>query len=213
MKKYIDVDVYGKCGDHVCWVGEQDECYNILERDYKFYLAFENSFCRDYVTEKFFKLLDLRVVPVVYGGANYSRIAPPGSYIDATQMGAKRLAELLLKIDQDDNLYAKFFQWKSSYRIIHDHQSMARRAFCQLCETLHQDHNSRAQVYDNFDGWWDRENHCHSSGMFVIPFTSFSFHEVVVSDFGPRKLDSHTKINHSVIDLWCKQFPMYQWKS
>jgi len=52
MKKYIDVDVYGKCGDHVCWVGEQDECYNILERDYKFYLAFENSFCRDYVTEK-----------------------------------------------------------------------------------------------------------------------------------------------------------------
>lgn len=90
LKKYIDVDVYGKCGDHVCWVGDQDECYDILERDYKFYLAFENSFCRDYVTEKFFKLMDLRVVPVVYGGANYSNF-PSGSYIDATKMGAKRL--------------------------------------------------------------------------------------------------------------------------
>ena len=145
--------------------------------------------------------MDLRVVPIVYGGADYSSIAPPGSYIDATQMGAKRLAEMLLKIDQDDSLYAEFFRWKSNYRIVHDHQSMAKRAFCQLCETLHQDPNSRTQVYESFDDWWDHNLHCHSSGMFVIPFTSFSFHDVDVSDYRPRKLRLNTKLNHSVIDL------------
>ena len=55
----------------------------MLERDYKFYLAFENSLCRDYVTEKFFNALLFSTVPIVYGGADYEAIgAPPNSYID-----------------------------------------------------------------------------------------------------------------------------------
>ena len=55
----------------------------MLERDYKFYLAFENSICRDYVTEKFFNPLLFSTVPIVYGGADYEAIgAPPHSYID-----------------------------------------------------------------------------------------------------------------------------------
>lgn len=33
----------------------------MLERDYKFYLSFENNFCRDYVTEKLFNILQLQV--------------------------------------------------------------------------------------------------------------------------------------------------------
>ena len=116
LKKYIDVDIYGRCGNKsdpkICWLGEQDACYSMLEQDYKFYLSFENSFCRDYVTEKFFEILDRRVVPIVYGAFNYSSIAPPGSYIDATKMGARKLAQLLKKIDQDDQLYNQYFNWK-----------------------------------------------------------------------------------------------------
>ena len=45
------------------------------------------------------QVLDRRVVPVVYGAFNYSVAAPAGSYIDATQMGAKRLAKTLLAIN------------------------------------------------------------------------------------------------------------------
>ena len=55
----------------------------MLERDYKFYLSFENSICPDYVTEKFYNPLLFSTVPVVYGGADYEAVgAPPNSYID-----------------------------------------------------------------------------------------------------------------------------------
>ena len=35
----------------------------MLNSSYKFYLALENSVCQDYVTEKFFKLLQYNVIP------------------------------------------------------------------------------------------------------------------------------------------------------
>ena len=56
----------------------------MLERDYKFYLSFENSICRDYATEKFFNPLRFSTVPVVYSGADYQALGvPKNSYIDA----------------------------------------------------------------------------------------------------------------------------------
>ena len=41
LKKHIPIDIYGKCGPRACG----DGCYNKIRRDYRFYLAFENSFC------------------------------------------------------------------------------------------------------------------------------------------------------------------------
>ena len=76
MQKYIQVDIYGKCGTPAkC---KNRSCDDLLE-DYKFYLSFENSICKDYVTEKFFSKLG-RIVPVVLGGlsGDYTRMAPPG---------------------------------------------------------------------------------------------------------------------------------------
>ena len=77
MKKSIDVDVYGKCGKLKCSRDNETGCYQTLEQNYKFYLSFENSVCDDYVTEKFFNILDYNVIPVTYSGANFSAIAPP----------------------------------------------------------------------------------------------------------------------------------------
>jgi hypothetical protein len=49
--RYIDVDIYGTCGRHSC-VKEENGCRRMLSADYKFYLAFENSNCVEYITEK-----------------------------------------------------------------------------------------------------------------------------------------------------------------
>ena len=39
--------------------------------NHMFYMAFENSICDDYATEKFYRSLLYPIVPVVMGGANY----------------------------------------------------------------------------------------------------------------------------------------------
>lgn len=52
LGRYITVDVYGACGESE--TVESDDFLEMLDRDYKFYLAFENSNCMDYVTEKLF---------------------------------------------------------------------------------------------------------------------------------------------------------------
>ena len=53
LSTFIDVDIYGSCGQKRC-PRSSDECNKMLDTDYKFYLAFENSNCKDYITEKFY---------------------------------------------------------------------------------------------------------------------------------------------------------------
>ena len=54
LGKYIEVDIYGSCGTKQCPRSKANDCFKMLEKDYRFYLAFENSNCKDYITEKFF---------------------------------------------------------------------------------------------------------------------------------------------------------------
>ena len=87
------VDIYGKCGAHHCSRKAEGECYRNMERHYKFYLSFENSICDDYVTEKFFNILNYDVIPVTFGGANLTALgAPPRSHVDAISFGSVKKA-------------------------------------------------------------------------------------------------------------------------
>lgn len=68
------VDIYGECGDSTKYCPRKSEdCDALIESTYYFYLAFENSFCEDYVSEKILTALEHFAVPIVYGGANYTR--------------------------------------------------------------------------------------------------------------------------------------------
>lgn len=73
-KRGLQLDIYGSCGQMNCpRDGWEQECHAVIESDYYFYLAFENSFNEDYVTEKMLTALEHYAVPVVLGGANYTR--------------------------------------------------------------------------------------------------------------------------------------------
>lgn len=67
------VDIYGDCEYMKCPKNQTQECYATIESDYFFYLAFEKSFAEDYVTDQLLNAVQNFAVPVVYGGANYSR--------------------------------------------------------------------------------------------------------------------------------------------
>lgn len=69
-----NIDVYGFCdANKRCLKDDMDDCLALIELDYYFYLSFENSDTGDYVTEKLMNALDHYAVPVVMGGAVYSR--------------------------------------------------------------------------------------------------------------------------------------------
>ena len=169
LQKYIDVDVYGKCGKLRCprnethWISHP-KCYKRLATEYKFYLAFENSICNDYVTEKLFSILQHDIVPVVLGGADYTRIAPPHSFIDARQFeGPEQLADYLKRLDTDDDLYAEYFEWKKDYEVEAGFEQMARHAFCDLCSKLHRDES--VKYYTSLAPFWSVETQCSNSSI------------------------------------------------
>jgi alpha-1,3-fucosyltransferase len=158
LSKLIKVDVYGKCGNLSCPRNtahsySDPKCYKFLEGKYKFYLSFENSVCEDYVTEKFFEIMKREMIPIVYGGANYTNIAPPHSYIDALQYTPKNLAQYLRLLDANDTLYNEYFWWKNHYKVEAGVEQMARNGFCELCKKLHLEQNVTKQYHELISEW------------------------------------------------------------
>ena len=116
LSQHVNVHKHGCGGTYTC-PRTKDECYgNVLNDKYKFYLSFENSLCRDYVSEKLWRILELNVVPIVLGNASYSDLLPLHSYIDVRDFASPRhLADYLKLLDGNDALYNEYFRWKSKY--------------------------------------------------------------------------------------------------
>ena len=144
LTKYVPIDVYGICGsEEECPKGAF--CVDFF-RQYKFYLAFENSFCDEYITEKLWKCLNLSVIPVVYGpSSSYLRqVLPAHSYIEAASFAHPyELAAYLWKVSGNLSLYSSYFSWRHNYtcslpdvlrfeatkrtcQFVYDHQSTSR---------------------------------------------------------------------------------------
>ncbi len=147
MSSYANfrLDVYGACSHHFhnesksCKPEKPDHlnCQRMAEANYKFYLSFENSLCRqdsmslignpiillyifhrDYVTEKFFKIAKYNVIPVVLNYVDMEALAPPHSHVNVLDYNSTNdLVEALVEIGQDDALFASYFWWKDYYEV------------------------------------------------------------------------------------------------
>ncbi|XP_018019640.1 alpha-(1,3)-fucosyltransferase C-like [Hyalella azteca] len=140
LQTHMDVDIYGGCGTLICTIEESNECREMLEKDYKFYLAFENSLCVDYITEKFFETIKYNVVPVVYGLGYERTQIPKGAYIDVMDFASVQdLASYLLYLDSNDTAYNEYFRWKEEgYKALEGQHEVYKQTFCDVCERLHE---------------------------------------------------------------------------
>ena len=149
LKKTLPVDVYGACGNKHCPRNDVRRCLEMLSRDYKFYLSFENSLCYDYMTEKVFRYMFSGLVPVVRGGVNYTKFLPPHSFINTADFKSpKHLGEYLLYLHKNHTAYLEYFQWRNYYYL-----DGRTKPLCELCKRL-SNPSEYANLYKNVFSWW-----------------------------------------------------------
>ena len=138
----------------------------MVEQEYMFYLSFENSLCKDYITEKFYNAMNHSVVAVTLGGAlngdhnDYEDAAgaPRHSFIDVLRgyPDPAKLAAYLKSLRAKPSLYAEYFWWKDFYRT-GDQSPMNQ--YCDVCKRLHTMGNQK-QVVEHLDKWWVYDAKC-----------------------------------------------------
>ena len=133
LSKFMRVDIYGKCGKKC---PDNIDCRQYLSENYKFIFLFENSNCRDYITEKFFDTLKYDIVPVVLGAGNYSYYAPKSSYINVLDFETpKSLSDYLLYLESNKTAYNSYFKWKKYLN--YDKMHPTNSYLCEMCIQLH----------------------------------------------------------------------------
>ncbi|KAJ2941171.1 hypothetical protein O0L34_g10405 [Tuta absoluta] len=152
LQKYgYEVDIFGACGSLVCPKSRMEDCLELLQDQYHFYFAFENSKSTDYVTETLLHAVNYYTMPVVYGGADYSRFLPPGSYIDAGAQEPYVTASMMVDLVKNNSKqkYYDCFRWHNDY-IYRESQDVAD--VCYLCKLLNLQKYST--VKKNLRQWW-----------------------------------------------------------
>ena len=140
----------------------------MLQTHYKVYLAFENSACREYITEKlWYNALQHDTVPVVLGPTreHYDKMAPAESFIHVEDFQSPRhLARHLRRLDKDFRLYYKYRKWTLHWSVTSEIVVKPKRSemWCSLCSALHDD-RLPPSVTGQLDQWWSRDVQCGPS--------------------------------------------------
>nr|XP_061822050.1 alpha-(1,3)-fucosyltransferase 7-like isoform X1 [Nerophis lumbriciformis] len=131
LNAVIPVKVYGRWSNNPL---EPKDLLPTISRCY-FYLAFENSIAKDYITEKLWiNSYQSGAVPVVLGPPveEYKAVAPPYSFIHVDEFASvKELAEYLQELAGDAKRYGEYMQWKRDWKVQPSINKEWR--LCQIC--------------------------------------------------------------------------------
>ena len=168
LRKFINVDIYGKCGKPCPDNGKTSGrvCLESLAATgkYKFYLAFENAVCRWYITEKAQRPLLAGLVPIVYGGfekMEYIKTLPPNSFIDVRDFTSpEQLAKYLLYLSTNTTAYMAYHAWRTDYivwpGVYHD---VLAQMLCSICQALHNG-SMMSPRNVNWGRFWNKHTEC-----------------------------------------------------
>ena len=165
LQKHMQLDIFGTCGKTPKKCDPKNrfleafgfskdgfgQCVSFIEKEYKYYMSFENTLCLDYVTEKSLqKYMAYFLVPVVRAHINSTLFHPPGSVIDASQFtSTQSLAKHINSIN--DETYRTFYSWKKHYAV-ENVNSMWLESICNICERSYEPHKY-SRLYENIYDW------------------------------------------------------------
>ncbi|GAV07476.1 hypothetical protein RvY_17305 [Ramazzottius varieornatus] len=165
--------VFGNFGKCTMWHSKpipcsltDGSCLKNIAKDYQFLLTFENSLCREYITEKFWwNALQHGLIPIVMGGrkADYEAYAPPNSFIHVDDFNNSTiLAEYLIRLSKDPVEIRKYLRWKyqgKATSMIQGTDLNTSPYWCNLCAALHSPHPPKKNDKDIMK-WWSVEEQC-----------------------------------------------------
>ena len=138
---------------------EHDPCFDLVNKEYKFYLSLENDICKDYITEKAFNALKLNTIPIILSGADLTTTLPPHSVVDGLSRSPEELADHLYHLLHNKEEYLAHFTWRESYRVV-SHESVPSP--CNLCSALHSPAWAVSKTYQDMAGWFNQQSQCRS---------------------------------------------------
>jgi alpha-1,3-fucosyltransferase len=167
LAKFTNVTNIGRCNEN-----KSSSCPNKLNceidlaKKFKFYLAFENSLCIDYITEKAFKWYSRDIIIAVRGARDYQKFLPKGTFIDTNDFTSpKSLARYLNKLGSDEQRYTNILKLKDHLKVIGE-QEHAQIAYCNLCFKLNNLRQFKKSI-KNVGDWWTK-NACVKSNDILV---------------------------------------------
>ncbi len=113
--------IYGSCINRTVRLPLGTTGEAALSSRARFYVAFEEEICDDYITERYFRALHHGYVPLVLGGADvgYDEVALAGTYIDAidfvTEEGPLGLRRHLAELPWLE--FSQYLLWQLDYTV------------------------------------------------------------------------------------------------
>ncbi|KAA0705232.1 Alpha-(1,3)-fucosyltransferase 9 [Triplophysa tibetana] len=149
LRRYVDIHTFGGSFNQPV----SEESYREIIASCKFYLSFENSEHKDYITEKLYTALQLGAVPVVLGPSrqNYERFVPRDAFIHVNDFPSMRaLAKYLLFLSRHDELYGRYFNWRRHFEV--KISSFPAEHACYSCDYIRR--HKEYQVLNNLYQWY-----------------------------------------------------------
>uniref|UniRef100_A0A0N5BDN7 Fucosyltransferase n=1 Tax=Strongyloides papillosus TaxID=174720 RepID=A0A0N5BDN7_STREA len=157
LNKYLDVEQFGECNNKKLSLTFNEK--RKLYEEYYFYIASENSDCKDYITEKFYERILFTSIPLVNVRSFYAKDdIPPNSFIAFDDFASpKEMADYLKFLISNKTEYIKYFAYRKDgwfQRQYNDYRCYTCRKFKRIYKN-----NRKNNIFD-IKEWFKDNNYC-----------------------------------------------------